>query len=441
MNTTRVLADLIIDAAWIIPIEPQGIVLKDHSVVVREGEIAALMPTTRAHERFDAPEQVQLGNHVLIPGLVNAHTHAAMSLLRGYADDLPLMEWLEKHIWPAEAQHVSPAFVYDGTLLAAAEMLRGGITCANDMYFFPGDAARAFIKAGMRASLGLITIEFPSAYAADAEDYLHKGLAIRDEYRDHPLLSFCMAPHAPYTVSDKSFERLITVAEELDLPVHIHLHETAGEIEAGIREHGVRPFERLHRLGLVSPRLIGVHAVHLTPAEIEGLAAGGCSVVHCPASNLKLASGFAPVAELLAADVNVALGTDSAASNNRLDLFAEMRLAALLAKGVAKDAAALPAHEALRCATLRGARALGLEARIGSIEIGKAADLTAVRLDDPDNLPCFDPASHLVYVAGRRQVSHVWVGGQARVFEGSLLSLQSAELEIPACLWHNRLVK
>jgi 5-methylthioadenosine/S-adenosylhomocysteine deaminase len=439
MNMSRAAADLIIDAAWIVPVEPRGIVLDEHSVVVKDGAIVALMPTARAHERFEAAEHVTLPQHVLIPGLVNAHTHAAMTLMRGYADDLPLMEWLRDRIWPAETQHLSPQFVYDGTLLACAEMLRGGITCANDMYFFPGDGARAFIHAGMRASIGLIAFEFPSPYATDADDYIHKGLAIRDQYRDHPLLSFCLAPHAPYTVTDRSFERLVTIAEELDLPLHTHLHETLEEIEQSLAEHGLRPLERLRRLGVASSRMIGVHGVHLDAAEIEALAIEGCSVVHCPSSNLKLASGFAPVAELLGADVNVALGTDGAASNNRLDLFEEMRLAALLAKGLSRNPAVLPAHEALRCATLHGARALGLEASIGSIEVGKQADLTAVRMDEIESRPCFDPASHLVYVSDRKQVSHVWVAGQLHIAEGSLTRLKTAELEIPICLWHNRL--
>ncbi|HKO87754.1 MAG TPA: TRZ/ATZ family hydrolase [Burkholderiales bacterium] len=439
MENIRAPADLIIDAAWIIPIEPQGIVLREHSVVVRDGAILALMPTSRAHERFEATDQLHLDKHVLIPGLVNTHTHAAMTLLRGYADDLPLMTWLKDHIWPVEAKHVSAQFVYDGTMLAAVEMLRGGITCVNDMYFFPGDAARAYARCGMRACVGMVVTEFATNYAVDADDYIDKGLAVRDEFRDHPLLSFCMAPHSPYTVTDKTFGRLLTIAEELDLPIHLHLHETIEEIEASIAEHGMRPFERLQQLGLVSPRLIGVHAVHLTPGEIEALALSGCSIAHCPTSNLKLASGFAPAAALLAADANVALGTDGAASNNRLDMFAEMRMAAVLGKAVANNAAALPAHEILRCATLRGARALGLDHLIGSIEVGKSADLTAVRMDDLETLPCYDPASHLVYVADRHQVSHVWVAGQLHIREGSPIGLEISELEIPVRLWHNRM--
>ena len=372
---------------------------------------------------------------------MNLHTHAAMSLMRGLADDRPLMTWLKEHIWPAEMQHVSPEFVYDGTLLACAEMLRGGVTCANDMYFFPESAARAFVDAGMRASLGLIAIEFPSAYASDAEDYLRRGLELRDRVGGEPLLSFCMAPHAPYTVSDGTFRRIATLAEELDLPVHVHLHETAGEVEESLAQHGRRPLARLEALGLLTERLIAVHAVHLAASEIAALARAGSSVAHCPSSNLKLASGFARVGELLAHGVNVGIGTDGAASNNRLDMFQEMRTTALLAKGVAGSAEAVPAHEALRLATLGGARALGLDAGIGSIVPGKWADLVAVALGSPETQPCFDPLSHLVYACGREHVTDVWVAGEAVVAGRQLTRIDPGELEKRAALWQNRLAR
>jgi 5-methylthioadenosine/S-adenosylhomocysteine deaminase len=362
-----------------------------------------------------------------------------MALLRGFADDMPLMQWLRTRIWPAEAKHVSPQFVYDGTLLACAEMLRGGITCFNDMYYYPRDAARAALDMGMRAALGLIVIDFPSAYAADADDYVDKGLAVRDALREQALLSFCMAPHAPYTVSDKIFSRLITLAEELDLPVHMHVHETREEIEHSLAQHGIRPLERLRRLGLVGPNLIAVHAIHLTAQEIELLVRNGSSVVHCASSNLKLANGFAPVAAMLAQGLNIGLGTDGAASNNRLDLFQEMRQSALLAKAVGADARAVPAHQALSMATLDGARALRLDHAIGSIEPGKFADLTAVAFTAPDMLPCYDPVSHIVYAAGRENVSHVWVAGRLLVEDGTLKTPAKIHLENIAVLWQNRL--
>ena len=431
--------DLLIDARWVIPVNPAKCVLEDHSVAVRDGRIVAVLPRARAHADYLAAERVSLPGHALIPGMVNLHTHASMALMRGFADDIPLMQWLQDRIWPAEARHVSPQFVYDGTLLACAEMLRGGITCFNEMYFYPGEAARAALASGMRAALGLIVIDFPSAYASDADDYVAKGLALRDSLREQPLLSFCMAPHAPYTVSDKTFTRLITLAEELDLPVHMHVHETQDEIERSLAQHGVRPLARLQRLGLVGPNLIAVHAIHLTPEEIQLLVQNGSSVAHCPTSNLKFANGFAPVARMLAEGVNVGLGTDGPASNNRLDLFQEMRQAALLAKAVSGDARALPAHMALSMATLDGARALRLDHAIGSIEPGKFADLTAIEFNVPDMLPCYDPISHLVYSAGRENVSHVWVAGRPLVENRALKIPPKNDLENLAVLWQNRL--
>ncbi|MDQ5880405.1 MAG: 5-methylthioadenosine/S-adenosylhomocysteine deaminase, partial [Pseudomonadota bacterium] len=338
--------DLLIRARWIIPIEPENTVLEHHAIAVNRGRIVAILPEREASERFAPARETRLDKHVLMPGLVNLHCHAAMTLLRGLADDTPLMTWLQEHIWPAEAKHVSADFVHDGTLLACAEMLRGGITCFNDMYFFPEAAAKAVATSGMRAVIGLALLEFPTAYATDADDYLTKGLAARDALRDQPLLHFALAPHAPYTVSDRSFERIATLAAELDMPVHVHLHETTAEIEESLRIHGVRPLERLRRLGLITPNLIAVHAVHLDAGEIALLAAEGASVAHCPSSNLKLGSGIAPIAAMLERGINIGLGTDGAASNNRLDLLGEMRLAALLAKGASGDASILNAHQA-----------------------------------------------------------------------------------------------
>jgi 5-methylthioadenosine/S-adenosylhomocysteine deaminase len=422
-----------------VPVEPAGAVLSEHVVALREGRIEAILPAKQARARFAGYPEVLLDSHVLIPGLVNAHTHAAMTLMRGLADDLPLMRWLEEHIWPAERRHVSAEFVADGTRLACAEMLRGGVTCFNDMYFFPEASLDAALGAGLRSVHGVIVIEFPSAYAVDPADYLRKGLDLRDRMRDEPLASFCLAPHAPYTVSDETLKKVATLAAELDLPVHIHLHETEHEIERSLAEHGVRPLERLRRLGLVTPNLLAVHAVHLEPQEIELLARHGCSVVHCPSSNLKLASGFAPVSSMLKGGINVALGTDGAASNNRLDMFQELRTAALLAKTVARNAEAMPAHAALRAATLGGAAALGLSDRIGSIETGKRADLVAVDLGAPELAPCYDPVSHLVYAAGREHVSHVWVDGEPRLEAGQLLGEAFAGLDARVQLWQNAL--
>ena len=431
---------ILINARWVVPVEPAGVALERHAVAVRDGRIEAVLPMAEAAQRYADYPRVDLPGHALIPGLVNAHTHAAMALMRGVADDLPLMRWLQEHVWPIEAKHASAQFVKDGTLLACAEMLRGGVTCMNDMYFFPEAALEAALAAGMRAALGLIVIEFPSAYAADPEQYLAKGLALRDEWREHPLASFCLAPHAPYTVSDATFRKVAQLAAELELPVHIHVHETLDEIERSVSEHGARPLQRLERLGLLGPNLIAVHAVHLEPAEIALLARHRSSVAHCPSSNLKLASGFAPVAALLAAGVNVALGTDGAASNNRLDLFQEMRSAALLAKAVAGDAAAMPAHAALHAATLGGATALGLEQRIGSIVPGKAADLAAVAFDSIELQPAYDVVSHLVYACGREHVTDVWVDGERVLQDGMLTRLELSDLQGRALLWQTKIL-
>jgi 5-methylthioadenosine/S-adenosylhomocysteine deaminase len=431
--------DLLIEARWIIPVEPANLVLENHAIAIDKGRIVAILQQTEASTRFFPQEVKKLPHHVLFPGFINLHTHAAMTLLRGLADDLPLMEWLQNHIWPAEAKHVSEQFVRDGTLLACAEMLRGGITCFNDMYFHPKATAQAALTMGMRAAVGLITVDFPTPYAADADDYLAKGLATRDELINEPLLSFCLAPHAPYTVSDRNFLKVLTLAEQCDLPIHLHLHETTHEIEDSLQRFGVRPIERLHRLGLLSPALIGVHGVHLNGDEIRLLAQHGCSIAHCPSSNLKLSSGFAPITTLSEQGVNIGLGTDGAASNNRLDLFQEMRLTALLAKGLSGQADTIDAHQALRMATLGGAQALGLDKHIGSIANGKFADLCAIDVNDVGLVPCYDPASLLVYSSGREHITDVWVAGKIRVADGHLLEGNEIELINLAALWQNQI--
>lgn len=431
--------DLLIHARWVIPVEPDCVVREHHAVAVRDGRIVALLPSAEASTRFTARENVELPGHVLIPGLINAHTHAAMSLLRGLADDLPLMEWLQTHIWPTERRWVSPDFVRDGSELAIAEMLRGGITCFQDMYFFPDVTAEAARRHGIRVSLGMIVADFPSAWASDAQEYLARGVELRDRHKDDPLLSFAFAPHAPYTVSDAALREIRTLADELDLPVQMHVHETAAEIEQSLKQHGRRPLTRLHDLGLLTPNLMAVHMTQLETAEIDLLAHTGVQVVHCPESNLKLASGFCPVAKLMRAGVNVALGTDGAASNNDLDLLGELRTASLLAKGVAGDATALPAAEALRMATLNGARALGLERDIGSLVSGKWADMTALDLSPAECQPVHNPLSQLVYAAGRQQVSDVWVAGARLLREGELTHMDGDALRARAMQWQSRI--
>ena len=414
MNTAVNIVDVIIETRWLLPIVPHETLLEQQAVVIKDGVIVDVCAISIASQRYQASEVVQLDEHVLMPGLVNLHTHAAMSLMRGLADDLPLMPWLHKHIWPAETQLVSPTFVRDGTLLACAEMLAGGITTFNDMYFYPQAAAEASMQAGMRVNLGLVVLEFSSNYARDAEDYIDKGTKARDQLKQEPLISFSFAPHAPYTVSDATFTQINTLSDQLNISIHTHLHETQAEITQNEQAHGMRPMQRLANLGLLNSSTTLAHCVHLNDIEMKLLAEYGCSIAHCPSANLKLASGIAPITECAKHGINIGLGTDGAASNNRLDLFTEMRLAALLAKGQSGDARAISAHEALRMATINGAKALGMDDKIGSIEVGKLADLTAVKLSDINMQPCFDVASHLVYVAGREQVSHVWVNGDLK---------------------------
>ncbi len=432
--------DTLIHARWVIPVEPADTILEDHAVAIRNGSIVELGPSAELKARYSADEQRNLGDHVLIPGLINAHTHTSMTLLRGMADDLPLMTWLTQHIWPAEQRWVSEAFVRDGSTLAMGEMLRGGVTCFNDMYFFPEITGQVAQEIGMRAVLGMIIIGVPSAYADDLETYLSKGLALHDTYKNNPLIRTIFAPHSPYAVDEAFLERVRTCAEELDIPVHIHLHETADEVEQSLRETGKRPFERLDELGLVSPRLLAVHATQLEASEIQRLAEAGAHVLHCPEANLKLASGFCPVAALREAGVNVALGTDGVASNNDLDLIGEMRTAALLAKAVSGDAAALPAGEALAMATINAARALGIDESVGSIVPGKYADLTAVSLAELDLHPVYNPLSQLVYAATRHHVTDVWVAGESRVQQGELTTLDTASVIERAEQWRERIV-
>lgn len=439
-DRTVLTVDSLIECRWLAPVRPAPL-LSDHALAIDGERIVAVLPVAQARRRFEARERTVLDRHLVTPGLVNAHTHASMTLLRGVGDDLPLQRWLRERIWPLEQALVDEDFVYDGARLAALEMLRAGVTTCSDMYFHPHACARGLRSVGMRAVLGIIAIEMATRYAADADDYLRQGLAARDALRDDPLVSFTVAPHAPYTVSDATLRRCALLAEELDLPLHIHVHETDGEIAESLRAHGLRPLARLDRLGLATERLIAVHAVHLSAAEIDLLAARGASVVHCPVSNLKLASGIAPAAALAAAGVNLALGTDGAASNNRLDILDEMRLAALLAKG-GGDAAVLPAAQVLEYATLNGARALGLERRIGSIEVGKDADLVAFDLGAAETMPVYDPVSHLVYACGRENVSDVWVGGvpvvRRRQAVCGIDPDSERELSMKIAAWQNR---
>jgi 5-methylthioadenosine/S-adenosylhomocysteine deaminase len=433
------IVDSLIHARWIIPVEPDAVIHEFYSMAIHEGRIVDLLPTTEAQRLYQSAAVENLEHHVVLPGLINCHTHAAMNLLRGIADDLPLMEWLQQHIWPLEQKWMSEKFVLDGCALAIAEMLRGGTTCFNDMYFFPEMTAQQAQAYGIRAVLGMIVFDFPTIWAQNSEAYIERGLKLHDQLRYAPLCSTSFAPHAPYTVSDEPLKKIKIIADELNIPIHMHVHETRDEVEQARQKNGQRPLWRLYELGLLNPALMAVHMTQLTPDEIRLAAQAGIHIVHCPESNLKLASGFCPVADCLAAGINVTLGTDGAASNNDLDMFGEMRTAALLAKTVSGDVTAVSAHTALRMATINAAKALNMEHHIGSLSIGKAADVIAVDLSPLNTQPVYSPISTLVYSAGRDQVSDVWVAGKRQLQNRVLTSFKGSELQAKIDYWQERL--
>lgn len=433
--------DILIYAGWIIPVEPENVVYEQHALAIQNGKIVAILPSSEAVRKFSARITYRLTTHLLIPGLINTHTHAAMNLLRGFADDLPLNEWLNDRIWPAENTHVNQEFVADGTKLAIAEMLRGGITCFNDMYYFPDVAADIADQLGIRATLGLILIDFPTAWGENVDEYLKKGREVYENFKEHPLIQTALAPHAPYSVSDASLKSAQAMAEELELPIHIHLHETVGEVEDSVEKHGERPLTRLEKLGLLSSRLIGVHLTQLNNDEINLLANNGINVVHCPESNLKLASGICPIPKLLNAGVNVALGTDGAASNDDLDILGEMRTAALLAKAFSRDASIVPAAQALNMATINGAKALGIDHITGSLMPGKSADIVAIDMLDIETQPIYNPLSQLVYTVGRDKVTDVWVAGKHLLKSRILTTVNIHDLKAKTHLWRDRILE
>ena len=431
--------DTIIHARWIIPVEPENTIYEDHSLLIHEGRILDILPSSEVQNTYQSNNMLELTRHALIPGLINTHTHCAMSLLKGLADDLPLMDWLQNHIWPAEQQWVSPEFVRDGSELAIAEMLRSGTTCFNDMYFFPDETAHVASRAGIRVNIGLIMLDFPTVWANNADEYLKKGIDVRDKFRANPLVTMAFAPHAPYTVSDQPLEQVQSYAEEMDIPVHMHIHETIGEVTTAETEKGQRPLARLNDLGLITPRMMAVHMTQLTEDEIKLVAENGTHVVHCPESNLKLASGYCPVQKLMDTGVNVALGTDGNASNNDLDMLGEMKTAALLAKAVADNAGAMNAFQTLKMATLNGAKAMGLDNEIGSLVKGKAADITAIHLDNIETQPLYNPVSQIVYSAGREHVTDVWVAGKHLLKDKTLTTLNIKTILEKAHNWAKKI--
>ncbi|MCT2530188.1 TRZ/ATZ family hydrolase [SAR92 clade bacterium H921] len=437
MQPTKI--DLLINCPWIIPIVPQDRVLRNCALAIDAEKIIGIFPQAEAAKRFDAVEVQNLDSHVLMPGLVNAHGHGAMTLLRGYADDLPLRPWLENHIWPAESAHVSEEFVRDGSKIAMAEMIASGTTCFADMYFFHQAIAEEVRSAGMRSQIGFTVLDFPTPYGKDADDYIHKGLSLHDKYSGQSLIKVACAPHAPYSVSDPAMQVISTYANELDMPVHIHCHETAEEITESLTNYGCRPLQRLKNLGLLLPQTQLVHMTQVDAEDIVLIQDHNCHVVHCPESNMKLASGFCPVGQLIDAGINVALGTDGAASNNDLDMFGELKTAALLTKAVAQDAAKLDAHAALRMATINGAKALGWDDQIGSLEAGKSADIIAIEINSIAQQPLYNPASQLVYTNSGSQVTHSWVAGKPLLENRVLVTLNQSELIQSARDWRNKI--
>ncbi len=431
--------DTLISPRWCVPVRPAGDALLEHAVIVTDGRIVDVLPIAEARTKYQPSVTLERPDHILIPGFVNAHSHAAMTLMRGLADDMPLEIWLNKAIWPAEKRWLSEEMVRDGTELAIAEMLRGGVTCFSDQYFFPETVAESSVDLHMRVNVGTPIIEFPTVWASTLSESLSKGSdLVHDAYADHPLVTSCFAPHSTYALSDEGFHDLRVIADQLDLPIQIHLHETSTEINNSLRDTGKRPFERLESLGFVNSTLLAVHAIHMNDEEITKMADAGVSIAHCPKSNLKLASGVAPVVAYKDAGITVGLGTDGAASNNTLDMLSEMRTAALLAKASAEDAAALSASDALAMATLDSATALGLGGEIGSIETGKWADLACIDLSPLHSQPVYDPVSQLVYTAGCDQVSDVWVAGRHQVENGKLAHIDTDSIRARANEWRQR---
>ncbi len=432
-------ADTIIDSSWVITVDESDTVLENHSIVVVAGRIKDIVPTPEVSLKYKATERVALNGHALIPGLVNAHTHASMTLFRGVAEDLPLQPWLEQHIWPLEGKWVNREFVRDGALLAFAEAIMSGTTCMNDMYFFPDEVGEVAEQLNMRVSLGMIALEFPTVWASSSDEYLEKGMALFHRFKNSDLVTTMLAPHAPYTVADPTFEKLMNIADTYNLGIHMHVHETAQEVTDSLNQYGVRPLQRMKHLGLVNRQLLAVHATQLLDEEIAILADAGSSIAHCPKSNLKLGSGLCRVSDLLAQNVNVAIGTDGTASNNSLNMLEETRIAALLAKGLSGNPANVPVSEALRMSTINGAKCLGIAHETGSLEVGKLADIAAMDLNVLQSKPLYSPTAQIVHTATRNQVTDVWVGGNRVLNSGVLTTIDSSECMALADKWQSRI--
>ncbi len=450
-ESSRRRVDEIIHARWIVPVAPdnENDVLEAHSLVIHDGKILDILPTEKANALYVSDMVDDLSHsHALHPGLINAHTHVGMTLLRGYSDDKALLDWLQQDIWPAEHKFMSDEFVRAGAQLAVAEMIRSGTTCFNDMYFHPGATAKVVDETGIRAVLGFPILDVPDASAMDRQ--AKEGLDAINQYKGHPRIAFAISPHAPYTVCDDNLVKCKKFAEEQGVIIHTHLHEQECEVIDSIAGNKsssschksdtlMAPLENFDRLGLVDDKLVAVHMTKLSDEHIQLLAKRKAHVVHCPNSNLKLASGFARIADLLKAGVNVGLGTDSTASNNALDMYAEIKLAAVLAKAVSKNSTSLPASQALRLATYNNAKLLGLEKQIGSLERGKLADIVAVKINGIEHIPIYSVYSHLVYSTTRDKVSDVWIGGRRVLRHYALLTVNKHEIMEESRRWQEKI--
>jgi 5-methylthioadenosine/S-adenosylhomocysteine deaminase len=420
-------ADLIVTAQYVVTMDAQQHLIRNGAVAIRGERIAAVGPRADIDRRFEAAQRMDKGDAIVMPGLINTHAHAAMSLFRGIADDMNLQDWLTKFIFPAEKKNVTPEFVRWGTRLACLEMLQGGITTYTDMYYFEDTVAAATREAGMRGVLGETVIGFPVSDAPNPAAALKLAEGFIRHYHNDPLIVPAIAPHAPYTNSDDTLKACRTLALRYNAPVLIHLSETRKENEDSLREHHMTPAQRLDSLGFFRGRTLVAHAVWVNDGDIAILKRTNTGVAHCPSSNMKLASGAAPVVKMLDRGVNVGLGTDGpAGSNNDFDLFEEMDLAAKLQKLTTMDPRALPARTAVAMATITGAKALGLEKEIGSLEPGKRADLIALRLDHAHAVPMYDVYSQLVYALKSSDVTDVVVNGRVVVKDSKCLTIDAS---------------
>ncbi|MDA1073650.1 MAG: TRZ/ATZ family hydrolase [Proteobacteria bacterium] len=427
--------ETLLTCRWLLPVAPQNRVFENMAIAITGDQILAVGKADAIVKNWRADNTVELNHHAVLPGLINAHGHAAMTLLRGMAEDKPLQAWLKETIWPVERAHMSEEFVRDGTRLAIAEMLSHGTTTFADMYFFPEVAADLADQIGMRAQIAFPIMDFANAWSDDVSECFHKGLSLRDRYKNHARVVVGFGPHSAYTVKQADLQQILIYAEEIDAPIQIHLHENAEEVAEAQKRVGRSWITYLNDLGLLTRRLQAVHMTCTTPDELDLISATGVSVVHCPRSNLKLSSGACSITDMQDRSINVALGTDGAASNNSLDMFGEMRLAALLAKHQTGRADAGQVAMILHMATLGGATALGIDAHTGSIEAGKAADLVAVDLSGLAFAPVYDPMVQIIHGNSGNAVTDVWVAGRRLIADGRHQSLDLAETIARANQW------